>query len=140
MPGNDPLLSIGQAAKASGVSAPTIRYYEEIGLIPQALRSAAGHRHYGHADIARLTFIRRCRDFGFGIEQVRLLCGLAASPEEDCTAVRDIAANHLSSVRQNLDELRCLEAQLRAFVDSCDSICCGGRSRDCVVLADLAKA
>lgn len=140
MPGNDPLLPIGQAAKASGNPAPTIRYYEDIGLIPPARRSAAGHRHYSQADIARLIFIRRCRDFGFGIPQVRLLCGLAASPAEDCTAVRDIAADHLSSVRQKLDELRCLEAQLAMFVDSCDSACCGGRSRDCVVLADLAKA
>ncbi|MDR9485324.1 MULTISPECIES: MerR family transcriptional regulator [Sediminimonas] len=140
MPANDPLLSIGQAATTCGVPAPTIRYYEEIGLIPPARRSAAGHRHYEPDDIARLTFIRRCRDFGFGIAQVRLLCGLATSPAEDCTAVRDIAADHLSSVRQKLDELRGLEAQLSAFVDSCESVCCGGQSRDCTVLADLAKA
>lgn len=134
------VVPIGEAAQASGTSPPTIRYYEEIGLIPPARRSAAGHRHYSRADINRLTFIRRCRDFGFGIDQVRLLSGLAASPEEDCDAVRDIAADHLSSVREKLGELRRLEAQLAGFVTACDGGCRGGASRDCVVLAELADA
>lgn len=140
MPDESVVLSIGEAAEASGASTPTIRYYEEIGLIPPARRSAAGHRHYTRTDINRLTFIRRCRDFGFGIEQVRLLSGLAASPAEDCTTVRDIAADHLSSVRHKLKELQRLEEQLAEFVEACDDGCCGGASRDCVVLAELADA
>lgn len=134
------VVSIGEAAEASGASTPTIRYYEEIGLIPPARRNAAGHRHYSPADIERLIFIRRCRDLGFGIEKVRLLCGLAASPDEDCARVRDVAADHLSSVRYKLEELRCLEKQLAAFVDACDFGCRGGASCDCVVLTELAQA
>ena len=133
MPENDPTLSIGQAARAAGVSSPTIRYYEEIGLIPPARRSVAGHRHYGRSEVHRLTFIRRCRDFGFGIDKVRLLAELAADPDEDCGAARDIAADHLSSVRRKLEELRHLEAQLAAFVDACDQACCGGQAGDCVM-------
>tara|TARA_R110000850_G_scaffold277075_1_gene422136 strand:- start:501 stop:923 length:423 start_codon:yes stop_codon:yes gene_type:complete len=140
MPDENTVVSIGEAAEASGTSTPTIRYYEEISLIPPARRSAAGHRHYTRPDINRLTFIRRCRDLGFGIGQVRVLSGLSASPDEDCTAVRDIAADRLSSVRRKLDELHRLEEQLAEFVEACDRSCCGGASRDCVVLAELAHA
>jgi DNA-binding transcriptional MerR regulator len=78
------MLTIGKLAKAAGVSTPTIRYYEEIGLLPPADRSESGQRVYGAEDLERLTFIRRCRDFGFGIEQVRLLAGLSISADRDC--------------------------------------------------------
>ena len=77
-------MNIGDVAEASGLPAKTIRYYEDIGLLPQASRRAGGHRVYGAADLRRLTFIRRCRDFGFPIEQVRELVALAGSPERDC--------------------------------------------------------
>jgi len=137
MTDHDPVFAIGALAEAAGVSPPTIRYYEEIRLIPPARRSAAGHRHYTHEDVDRLTFIRRCRDFGFGIDQIRLLSGLTLSADRDCVEVRDIAAEHLATVQAKLAELRGLEQQLQVFVETCEDACCGGPGRDCVVLSEL---
>jgi len=137
MTDHDPVFAIGALAEAAGVSPPTIRYYEEIKLIPPARRSSAGHRHYTREDVDRLTFIRRCRDFGFGLDQIRLLSGLALSADRDCVEVRDIAAEHLAAVQAKMAELRSLERQLKAFVVTCEDACCGGPGRDCVVLAEL---
>jgi len=134
------MLTIGKLAKAAGVSTPTIRYYEEIGLLPEADRSDSGQRLYGSDDLDRLTFIRRCRDFGFGIEQVRLLAGLSISADKDCREVGDIARGHLGEVQVKLAELKALERSLQRFVAQCDSVCCGGPGRDCVVFKDLATA
>lgn len=132
------MLTIGKLAKAAGVTTPTIRYYEEIGLLPAADRSESGQRIYGAHDLERLTFIRRCRDFGFGIDQVRLLAGLSISADKDCREVGDIARGHLDEVRAKLAELRALELSMQRFVAECDSVCCGGPGRDCVVFKDLA--
>jgi DNA-binding transcriptional MerR regulator len=131
-------LSIGAASKQTGCSVPTIRYYEEVGLLPAAPRSEGNQRHYDAAAIRRLTFIRRCRDFGFTIEQVRELVGLVDRPDRDCVEVRDIAHVHLQAVREKLAELQALEAGLSAFVDSCSSACAGGPAVDCAILEDLA--
>jgi len=87
-------------AKRAGCTVLTIRYYEDIGLLPPAARTDAGQRHYGEAALRRLTFIRRCRDFGFSIEQVRELVGQVDQPDRPCTEVRDIAAVHLAEVRR----------------------------------------
>lgn len=132
-------LSIGALAKAAGVTTPTIRYYEEIALLPKAGRSASGQRVYDETDLERLTFIRRCRDFGFSIEQVRLLAGLSISPDRDCSEVRDVAKAHLGDVRAKLAELRALEKSLEGFVDQCEAACSGGPGRECVVFKDMAK-
>ncbi|ODT64885.1 MAG: MerR family transcriptional regulator [Pelagibacterium sp. SCN 63-23] len=132
------MLTIGKLAKAAGVNTPTIRYYEEIGLLPPADRSGSGQRIYGSDDVERLTFIRRCRDFGFGIEQVRLLAGLSISADKDCREVGDIARGHLGEVQFKLAELKALERSLQRFVAQCDAVCCGGPARDCIVFQDLA--
>lgn len=132
-------LSIGTLAKATGVTAPTIRYYEDIGLLPTPQRSASGQRVYEDADVERLSFIRRCRDFGFAIEQVKQLAGLSISSDCDCTEVRDIASAHLAEVRARLRELNELEKSLEAFVDQCEQACCGSSGRDCVVFEALAQ-
>ena len=134
------MLTIGKLAKAAGVTTPTIRYYEEIGLLPAADRSESGQRVYGADDLERLTFIRRCRDFGFGIDQVRLLAGLSISADKDCREVGDIARGHLKEVQAKLAELKALERSMQRFVAQCDSVCCGGPGRDCVVFKDLATA
>lgn len=131
------VLTIGALAKAAGVTTPTIRYYEEIGLLPPAGRTASGQRVYEATDLDRLTFIRRCRDFGFSIDQVRLLSGLSISPDTDCSEVRDIAKSHLTEVRDKLAELRALEKSLSSFAAQCDAACSGGPGRDCVVFKDL---
>jgi DNA-binding transcriptional MerR regulator len=130
--------SIGAAAKQTGCSVPTIRYYEEIGLLRAAPRTEGNQRHYDAAAIRRLSFIRRCRDFGFTIAQVQELVGLVDEPARNCVEVRDIAQVHLGSVQKKLIELQALEASLSAFVDSCNSACAGGPAVDCTIMEDLA--
>lgn len=131
------IYSIGKLAKATGVNTPTIRYYEKIGLLPQADRTASGQRYYDIEDLERLRFIRRCRDFGFSINQVRLLAGLSISPDKDCREVGDIAQVHLKEVQDKLAELKALEDNLQRFVTQCEAVCCGGPGRECVVFEDL---
>jgi DNA-binding transcriptional MerR regulator len=133
-------LKIGELADLTGTSAPTIRYYEQIGLLRQAPRQAGGQRIYGRDDVARLTFIRRCREFNFSIEQVRALVSLMQDPNSSCMTARDMAAGHLADVREKMRELRALERSLIGFVKSCDTSCPGGPGPDCVILDDLAKS
>lgn len=132
-------ISIGALAQKTGCTVPTIRYYEEIGLLPAGPRTDAGRRLYGQPAVKRLTFIRRCRDFGFSIEQVRELVGLVDEPDRPCAEVRDIASDHLAEVRKKLAELQALESSLSAFVVSCDTACAGGTSVDCTILEELAQ-
>lgn len=134
------MFTIGKLAKAAGVTTPTVRYYEEIGLLPEAERTASGQRAYGAEDLERLTFIRRCRDFGFSIDQVRVLAGLSISPDKDCREVGDIARGHLKEVQEKMAELKALERSLQRFVAECDAVCCGGPGRECVVFEDLRAA
>ncbi|MDB6002496.1 MAG: MerR family transcriptional regulator [Rhizobacter sp.] len=131
-------LSIGFVARRTGCTVPTIRYYEEIGLLAAAPRSDAGQRNYDDSAVRRLTFIRRCRDFGFSIDQVRELVGLVDEPQRPCIEVRDIASEHLGAVRKKLAELQALEASLSGLVVSCDAACAGGVAVDCTILEDLA--
>lgn len=131
-------LSIGVLAQQTGCTVPTIRYYEEIGLLPAGPRTAAGRRVYNQATVHRLTFIRRCRDFGFSIEQVRELIGLADQPDRPCAEVRAVAAHHLKQLRDKLAELQALERSVAAFVDGCDASCAGGPAVDCSILDDLS--
>lgn len=130
-------LSIGLVARRTGATVPTVRYYEEIGLLPPASRTASGQRSYDESTLRRLVFIRRCRDFGFSIDQVRELVGLVDEPDRPCVEVRDIAASHLQQVRRKLDEIRALETSLNAIVCSCETACAGGAAVDCTILEDL---
>src|SRR5882724_3483617 len=130
-------IKIGALAARTGTTAPTIRYYEEIGLLPRGDR-LGGQRRYGMDDVKRLTFIRRCRDFGFSIEQVRALIALMQNRERSCTEARDLAQDHLTAVRRKLIELNALERSLFDFVRRCDAACSGGPGSDCVILEDLA--
>jgi len=131
-------ITIGKLAEISESNVPTIRYYEEIGLLPRAQRRMGGHRTYTDADLKRMTFIRRCRDFGFTIEQVRRLVTLAETPERDCVEARDLAQVHLTAVRAKLRELRALEKNLAGFVTACDAECAGGPAADCLIIEDLS--
>lgn len=133
------VFAIGALAKAAGVSTPTIRYYEEIGLLPRASRTVGGQRSYGEDDLGRLTFIRQCRDFGFGIDQVRTLMDLSISADRDCGETRDIAQAHLDQVKAKLAELRALETRLESFVERCNVACAGGPGQDCVIFKDMAS-
>ena len=132
-------LRIGALAGRTGTNAPTIRYYEEIGLLRPADRHANGQRSYGEEDVKRLTFIRRCRDFGLSIEQVRALATIVEDRNRSCTDARDLAARHLVAIRAKIVELRALEHGIFNFVLSCNSSCAGGPGPDCVVLNDLSR-
>lgn len=133
-------LKIGALAKQTGTNAPTIRYYEEIGLLRSVGRQAGNQRVYSDADVKSLTFIRRCREFGFSIDQVRSLAALLQDPASSCVQARDLAQEHLVAVRAKLAELKALERTVAAFVASCDESCAGGSGPDCVILDDLSKA
>lgn len=130
---------IGVLAKQTGTNAPTIRYYEEIGLLRSAGRQAGNQRVYSAADVKSLTFIRRCREFGFSIDQVRSLVALVQDPASPCVHARDLAQEHLVAVRAKLAELKALERSIAAFVTGCDASCAGGMGPDCVILEDLSK-
>ena len=132
-------LKIGVLAERTGTNTPTIRYYEEIGLLPKPSRRHGGQRAYGDEDVKRLTFIRRCRDFGFSIDQVRSLVSLVQDRARSCLEARELAHHHLLEVRQKLAELKELEKSISGFVKSCDSACVGGPGPDCVILEDLSN-
>jgi DNA-binding transcriptional MerR regulator len=106
-------LRIGALAERTGTNAPTIRYYEEIGLLRPPDRQPGGQRVYGEEDLKRLTFIRRCRQFGFPIEQVRSLVGLLNDRSRSCMEARDLALEHLAAVRVKLRDLTALEKKHR---------------------------
>jgi MerR family transcriptional regulator, copper efflux regulator len=127
---------IGALAAKTGCSIPTIRYYEEVGLIPPAARTESGHRVYQPAAAQLLGFIRRCRDFGFSLEQVRSLLSLAQG-KKDCTEARDVAQEQLSTVRAKMLELMTLERTLAQFVDTCSATCAGGPAPKCNIIRDL---
>jgi DNA-binding transcriptional MerR regulator len=102
-------------------------------------RQAGGQRAYGEEDVKRLTFIRRCRDFGLSIEQVRSLVALVEDRERSCLEARDLAQEHLAAVRAKLNELKALEHSIADFIAICDASCAGGPGPDCAILEDLAK-
>lgn len=130
-------LKIGLLAKRARTSATTVRYYEEIGLLRSADRQLGGHRVYGADDLRVLTFIRRCREFGFSIAQVRSLVELLRDPQRSCAQARNLAHDQLVAVRGKLAELKRLERSISGFVASCDALCVGGAASDCVILRDL---
>lgn len=131
-------IRIGALATQTGCSVPTIRYYEEIGLIPRARRHSSGHRVYEPAAAQLINFVRRCREFGFTIEQVRSLASLSRNRRRDCAEARDIAQEHLNGVRKKLLELVALERTLARFIEACNSTCAGGEAPDCTILKDLS--
>lgn len=132
-------LTIGTLAGRTQCTVPTIRYYEEIGLLPPAPRSANGRRYYSEVDQKRLLFIKRCRDFGFPIEQVRDLVSMFEDGDRACVEARDMAQGHVTQVRAKIEELRQLEESLLAFVQSCDEACIGGAAQDCTIIGGLSS-
>lgn len=132
----DMALKIGELAGRTGTTAPTIRYYEEIGLLPEP-RRVSGQRRYDGDDVRRLTFIRRCRDFGFPVEQVRTLVELAQDDDRSCLRARDLAETHLAAVQAKLAELNALETTIAGLIDAAKDDCAGGPGSECIVLEGL---
>lgn len=114
-------VTAGQLAKAASVNLETIRYYENIGIMPPPPRTQSGHRSYDETHIKRLAFIRRARDLGFSIEDVRALLALANPEHTSCAEVKDIAVTHLMQVRSKLVDLAKLESILATTISKCTS-------------------
>lgn len=127
-------MNIGQAARASGVSAKLIRYYESIGLIPEAGRTAAGYRVYTESDVNLLRFVKRARSLGFSIERIQMLAGLWLDRDRSSADVKRIALAHVAELDAKIAELRSMSDALRDLAGSCH----GDERPDCPILKDLA--
>ncbi len=127
-------LAIGAVAKASGVKAPTIRYYEQIGLLPAPPRSEGNRRLYDARDLRRLAFIRHARELGFEIEAIRALLVLQDRPGQSCAEADAIARKRLMEVVSRLASLNALKAELERMLADCAH----GRIADCRVIKVLA--
>lgn len=129
-----PATPIGEAARRSGVKAPTIRYYEQIGLLSAPPRSEGNRRQYGDGDLRRLVFIRHARELGFEIDAIRALLALQDRPDQSCEAADLIARARLVEVKQRIASLTALKAELERMVASCSH----GRVDQCRVIEALA--
>ena len=135
MDGSEPRLAIGALSKRTGCHVETIRYYERIGLLPVPARSASGYRRYSLDHLKRLTFIRRARDLGFTLDEVRRLLRLADKRERSCTQVRDLAAAHLSDVQAKIKDLKVMEKVLKDMI----ARCADGTLPDCPLIEALFR-
>jgi Cu(I)-responsive transcriptional regulator len=127
-------MNIGEAAKASGVSAKMIRHYEGVGLFPEAARTDSGYRQYTGKEVSTLRFIRQSRDLGFSIEQIRALLGLWQDRKRPSRQVRALAQAHIEELDEKLKELHAMKATLEHLVH-----CCQGDDRpDCPIIESLA--
>lgn len=127
-------LSIGELARRTRVKVPTIRYYEQIGLMPAPPRSEGQQRRYDEGHVARLAFVRHARDLGFEIEAIRELLRMNAHPAEPCAEVDLMAIRHIAEIDQRIAQLSSLRAELQKMVEACRH----GRVADCAVIEALA--
>ncbi|WP_180177429.1 Cu(I)-responsive transcriptional regulator [Acinetobacter sp. YH12039] len=126
-------MNIGQAAKASGISAKMIRYYESIGLLNNAQRTNAGYRVYSEADIKTLSFLRHARDLGFSSEQMKDLLGLWKNQSRQSVEVKALALKHIQTLNQKIADLQAMVEILQQSVDGC----AGNDQADCTILNQI---
>ena len=130
----DEILTIGDLARQSGCKVQTVRYYEQVGLMPEPARTEGNQRRYGPRHAQRLAFIRHARELGFPLEAVRELLGLADDPDRSCAAADAIASAHLAEIEHRIARLTSLKTELERMVAQCR----GGRVADCRVIEVLA--
>jgi Cu(I)-responsive transcriptional regulator len=126
--------SIGELAKQTGTKVETIRYYERVGLLPSPARTTGNYRVYARVHLDRLSFVRRGRDLGFSLDEVRELLRLSDDRQQSCGEVDRIARLHLIEVERKLNDLQALRAELRQMVDQCQH----GTIADCRIIEALA--
>lgn len=129
-----PALSIGKLAAAADVKVPTIRFYEQIGLLPEPERTESDRRSYTAAAVRRLAFIKHARQLGFGIEAIRVLLDLADNPDRACSDANALAQEQLTSVETKIGQLEALRDELARMV----ATGCSGSAADCRVIEVLA--
>lgn len=126
---------IGDLSRHTGCNVPTIRYYEEIGIMPLAARAANNRRIYNQEDIKRLSFICHCRELGFSPDKIRNLLDLSDHPSRSCGDVDEIARSHLKEVEQKIASLSILKSELTRMIRHCE----GGTISDCRIIDVLAR-
>jgi len=126
-------LTRGVIAARTGINIETICYYERVGLLPEPPRSQGGHRLYANSHLKRLVFIRRCRELGFSLEEVRALLVLVDGGSYTCGEVEALTSAHLDEVRRKLADLKRLEKVLKEMV----ARCAGGEVPECPVIEAL---
>jgi Cu(I)-responsive transcriptional regulator len=131
----DGLLNIGEAAKASGVSAKMIRHYEQIGVVPKPARTVAGYRLYRDADVHTLRFVQRARELGFPMKEIGALVGLWRNPRRSSADVHRLAGRHLAALEKKIAQMEAMRRTLRHLVHACH----GDQRPDCPILDDLAE-
>lgn len=127
---------IGDLARVTGTRVETIRYYEKMDLLPAPLRSAGNYRVYDQSHLDRLSFIRRGRDLGFSLDEVRTLLTLADDRRRSCSDVDQIARAHLAEVERKLADLSKLRRELKQIISQCGH----GTIEDCRIIEALAPA
>ncbi|MDZ4391520.1 Cu(I)-responsive transcriptional regulator [Cypionkella sp.] len=128
-------MNIGEAAKASGVSAKMIRYYESTGLIPAAGRTGSGYRVYSETEVQMLRFIRRSRDLGFPVEKIEELLALWRDRSRQSADVKRLALDQIDGLERKISEMQAMMDTLRHLADAC----CGDHRPDCPILTDLGN-
>lgn len=129
------VVPIGVLAEQTGVKVETIRYYEQVGLLPPPERSDGNQRRYGRRHIERLAFIKHARDLGFPVEGIRMLLRLSDTPDIACDEAHAIAVRHLNDVRHKIARLRSLESELSRIATTCSG---GVKACDCAIIEALA--
>ncbi len=127
-------MTIGQAAKASHVSAKMIRHYESIGLLARAQRTQAGYRLYDAADVHTLRFIQRARSLGFPLETIKTLLALWRNRRRSSAQVKDLATRHVTELERKIAEMQSMVRTLKHLAHTCH----GDDRPDCPILDDLA--
>ena len=125
--------TIGELGKTTGTKVETVRYYERIGLLPKPSRTSGNYRSYGEKELARLSFIRRARDLGFPLDQVRALLALSDERNRDCATVDALARDHLAEVERKIADLEALHRELTVLLASCR----GGTVAQCRIIEAL---
>ena len=128
-------LSIGELARRTSVKIPTIRFYEQIGLLPPPPRTEGGQRRFGQAEVDRLNFIRHSRALGFEVEDIRELLALASAPQASCHQADSIARNHLAEIERRIASLEAFKLELTRMIAQCGR----GRVCDCRIIEALAN-
>ncbi len=128
-------MNISQAASSSGLSAKTIRYYEQIDLIAPATRTANGYRHYTDTDLAELRFVHRAREVGFSVEECRELLHIYRNPARQSAQVKTLVTEKVAQLQERIHKLRTMQQALEGLADRCN----GDESPECAILDELVR-